>query len=82
MNTRKGKAKFKNVQILLESGCGSTIVMGRLVEKLHTDKYAVMQWHPHVVNITTDLKVKVNLTSPVLSAVYVVTWKCHMNESA
>ena len=27
MNTRKGKEKFKNFQILLNSGCSSTIVM-------------------------------------------------------
>ena len=31
MNTIKGKAKFKNFCILLDSGCSSTIVMGRLV---------------------------------------------------
>ena len=33
MNTRKGKSKFKNFRILLDSGCNSTIVMGRLVKK-------------------------------------------------
>ena len=32
MNTRKGKAKFKNFRILLDSLCSSTIVMGRLVK--------------------------------------------------
>ena len=31
MNTRKGKAKFKNFRILLDSGCNSTIAMVRLV---------------------------------------------------
>ena len=35
MNTRKGKAKFNNFQILLDSGFISTIVMVRLVERLH-----------------------------------------------
>ena len=33
MNTRKGIAKFKNLHILLNSGCSYTIVMGRLVQK-------------------------------------------------
>ena len=33
MNTRKYKEKFKNFRILLDSGCSSTIVMGRLVKK-------------------------------------------------
>ena len=29
MNTRKGKAKFKNFQIILDSGCSSTVVNGK-----------------------------------------------------
>ena len=33
MNNRGGKERFKNFQILLESGCSSIIVMGRLVKK-------------------------------------------------
>ena len=32
MSTGKGRAKFKNFLILFDSGCGSTIVMVRLVE--------------------------------------------------
>ena len=32
MNTRKGKEKFKNFPIILENGCTSTIVMGRIVK--------------------------------------------------
>ena len=35
MNNIKGKAKFKNFQIQLDSGCSSKIVMGRIVEKLN-----------------------------------------------
>ena len=34
MNTRHGREKFKNFWILLDSGCSSTIVMGRLVKDL------------------------------------------------
>ena len=33
MNTRKGRAKFKNFQILLDSGCSSNILMVRLIKK-------------------------------------------------
>ena len=44
VNTRKGRAKFKNFQIILDSGCSSTILMRRLVEKLCPEKDAVMQW--------------------------------------
>ena len=42
VNTRKGRAKFKNFQIILDSGCSSTILMRRLVEKLCPEKDAVM----------------------------------------
>ena len=45
MNIRKGREKFKNFQILLDSGCSSTIVTRSLVEKLHPEKDTVMQWH-------------------------------------
>ena len=34
MNTRKGKEKFKNFQILLYGGCSYIIVMGRLIQNL------------------------------------------------
>ena len=57
MNNRKGKAKFKNVRILLEMGCSSTSIMVRLVGKLHPEKYAVIKWHTQAVNITTNIKV-------------------------
>ena len=82
MNTRRGKAKFWNFCILLDSGCSSTILMGRLVKKLAPDKYAPMQWHAQAGNITTNLKVKVDFTLPALSAPNSVTWKCHVDASA
>ena len=41
-NTRKCIAKFNNFQIILDSGCSSNVVMGRLVERLHPKKDAVV----------------------------------------
>ena len=38
MNAQKGKAKFKNPQILLDSGCSSTILIGRIIKKLLINK--------------------------------------------
>ena len=32
MNTKRIRTKFKNFQILVDSGCSSTIVIGRLVK--------------------------------------------------
>ena len=44
INTRKGRAKFKNFQILLNGGCSSTIVMRMLVQNICPEKDDVMQW--------------------------------------
>ena len=41
MNTQKGRAKFKNFRILLDSGCSSMIIIRRLIEKLISKKDAV-----------------------------------------
>ena len=57
MNTRKGKSRFKNFWILLDSEFSSINLMGRLVEKLHTNRDDVMHWHIQAGNITTNLKV-------------------------
>ena len=78
----KVKKFSRNFRTLLDSGCSSTIVMGRLVKKLHPDKDAVMQWHTQDVNITTNLKVNIYFTLPTLSATNFVLWKCHVDVSA
>ena len=82
MNTRKCRTKFKNFLMILDTGCSSTIVMQRLVEKLCPKKDAVMQWQTQAGNITTNFKVKIDFTLPVLSATYVVTRKFHVDDSA
>ena len=56
--------------------------MGRLVGKLYPDKDAVMQWHTQAVNITTNLMVKVDFTSPTLIMRYAVMWNFHVDYSA
>ena len=82
MNTGKCRVKFKNSCILLESGRSSMIVMVRLVKKLFPEKYYMMQWHTQAGNITTNLRVKVDFTLTVLSAMNIVTCKCHVDNSA
>ena len=82
MNTRKSKAKVKNFLIILENVCSSTIVMGRLVEKLSPYIDAPKKWHAEAVNITTNIKVKVDFTLLPLSVTNVETWKCLVNEYA
>ena len=41
MNTRKGKMKFKNFRIIFDSGCGPTVVIGRLIKNLTPKQYAM-----------------------------------------
>ena len=80
MNTRNVKVKFKNFRILLDSGCSSTVLMGWLVENLYPEKDAVVQCHTQSGNITTNLKVKLDFTFPILSATNMVTCKFHVDE--
>ena len=43
MNTKKVKTNFKIFFILLDGSCSSTILMGRLIEKLCPEKDTPMQ---------------------------------------
>ena len=79
---RRGRAKLKNLRILLNSVCSFTIVIIRLVEKLILEKYTVMQWHTQAENITTNLNIKVDFTLTALSSTNIVTWKCCVYDSA
>ena len=82
MNTREVKAWFKNFRILLDSEFSSTVLMGRLVEKLCPKHYSLMQWDTQAGNITTNLKVNIDFTLPTLNATNVVIWNFHMDDSA
>ena len=82
MNTRKGRDKFKNFCIILDIGYSSTVVMGRIIEKLHPEKDAPMQLNTQTGNITTNLKVKVDFTLPALSKTNFVTWNFHTDDCA
>ena len=80
MSTRQGKAKFKNFCVLLESGCSFMILMGRLTKKVGLEKYSMMQWNTQAVNITTNLKVNIYSTLPILRVTNVVTWNCNVDD--
>ena len=55
---------------------------GKASKTISPEKYAPMQWHMQARNITINLKVKVYFILPALSATNVVTWKCHVDDSA
>ena len=82
MNIRKGKAEFKNVRILLDSGCSSKIVMIRLISKLNPKEDAMVLCHKQAANITTNLKVKTYFTLPEFSTTKILIWDCHVDDYA
>ena len=67
MNTRRDKARLKCFQILLDSGCIFTTVTRRLIKKSKTKEDVVMKWLMPLVNITTNMKVKIDFTVPEFS---------------
>ena len=81
MNTRKSIVIFKDFLILLDSGCISRILIGRLVKTLKLEKYAVTQLHTQAGNIITNLKVKLYFTLPTLISMYIMAWKFHVDDS-
>ena len=82
IHTRRGKAKFKIFRIIFDSGYSPTIVIRRLVNNLGLEKDAPMQWNKQAGNIKTNIKVKTYFTLPALNANNVVTWDCHVYDSA
>ena len=66
----------------MDSGCSYTIVMGRLVELIQPEKYAVIHWQTQAGNVTTNFKVKIDFTLTALSTTNIMTWKCHVDDSA
>ena len=41
-----------------------------------------MKWHTQAGSITTNLKLNIDFTLPELSATKIVTWNCHVDDSA
>ena len=79
MNTQKGKAKFNNFRILLDSGCSSNIVIRRLI-KTQTKEDFVIQWNTQLGDITTNLKVKIDLTLSEFRPAKMLTWDFHVDD--
>ena len=52
-----------------------------LIEKIDPKRDNVMQWHTQAGNINTYLKVKTYFTLPKLSAMKIVMWNCHVDDS-
>ena len=64
------------------SGFSSTTVIRKLTTKLINKRDNLIQWHTQTGNITANLKIKIYLTLPELSVTNIVTWNCHVDDSA
>ena len=82
MNTSKGRENFKNLQVMLDSGCRSTIIMGNIMSNIRKNKGVATQWKTRTKNSTTNQKVKVKIFKLEFSAKKVVTWGCDVDNSA
>ena len=82
MNTRRGKAKFKNFRILLDSRCSYRSVMRSIMKNFEIKEGSVVEYHIQADNITTNLKVKIYFTLPEFSTTKTVTWNCHVYDTA
>ena len=82
MNIQEAKAKFKNLRILLDSVYSPITITVRLIKKPTPKKDAVMPWHTQFGKITTQSKVEIYFTLHELSATKIVTWNCHVYDSA
>ena len=72
---------FQNLQILLDSGSISTILMGNLTSKLKSKRFIENTWETQAEKFTTSNKVNVDLCLPEFSATKIVSWKCQVASS-
>ena len=82
MNTRKGRAKFKDFVILVDSGCSPKILTRRLIAKLNPKQDSVVQWHKQAGTITASIKVKIYFNLTEISATEIMTCNCHVDDSS
>ena len=60
----------------------STFSLRIIITKHKTKEDDVIQRQTQAGNITTNLKVDLNITLPVFSATEIMTWECYVDESA
>ena len=81
MHIRQGKTRFKDFRILLDSWCGSMIIMVRIINKITPKKDSVIKCHTKSGKITNNLKVKIDFTLTEIIATRILTWTFHVDDS-
>ena len=70
------------MKILLDSGCGATLINKNLVEKLKTTKETKTKWKTKAGSFVTERKCKINFTLPALFEKREINWNCYVDESS
>ena len=52
----------------MDSGCGSIILLVRIIQNNNPKEEAMMQWHTQAGKITNNIKFKIDFTLTALSA--------------
>jgi hypothetical protein len=85
LNSRKGSEKLrdsKRMKILLDSGCGGTLINHHLIKKLKTTTEKKTKWKTKTGNFKTNKKCKVTFTLPALFENKEIDWNCYVDDSS
>jgi transposase InsO family protein/exonuclease VII small subunit len=85
LHSRKGSEKardIKRMKILLDSGCGATLINQSLIGKLKTTKEQKCKWKTKAGNFTTNRKCKIKFSLPALFENRDIDWNCYVDESS
>ena len=77
---RKTKNKVRRMRVLLDSGCGATLVNKNFVnhDKLVNDKKT--KWVTKAGKFNTTKKCELEFTLPAFNAKKIITWDCYVDE--
>ena len=65
----------------MDIGSSSTIIMGKLTEKLKPKNSTETKWENQAGKFTISKKENVEFCLPEFGRTKIVTWKCHMDKS-
>ena len=84
VHSRKGTFKqkyLKRARILLDTGCGGTLINKDLATKLKTKTCATATWSTKAGSFTTSNKVQCNFTLPEFHEGRDICWNMYVDES-
>ena len=85
LESRKGSLKsrdLKRMRVLLDSGCGATLINHSLIGKLKTtNQKKTTKWKTKAGTFNTDKRCKINFSLPAFHEHRKISWNCYVDES-